>query len=256
MNQRVDADNEPTSCIKIEFVTCVSDTNVLNERLLSSPCFQERKAPLNAFFNSTSAALAFNSAADALCSVSSDVWLVWVHEDVVLPADWERQFELKLLAAVEIFPKLAVAGVYGHTGQGTEAKLIGAVLDRGTLRIESSQLPCSVDSIDEMLFAVRLDSGLRLDPALKFDFYATDLVLQAREQGWQAAVVDAYCEHWSGTPQFGMPPEALARRIKQSAEVFETKWAHRMPITTTCFSISKPGDVAAYIDSLAAQEAL
>ena len=111
-------------------------------------------------------------------------------------------------------------------------------------------MPSTVDSLDEMLFAVRMDTGLKLDPALKFDFYATDIVLQAKEKGLQAAVVDAYCEHWSATQQSGPQPVSLAERIKTSARVFEEKWANALPITTSCFQISKPGDVAAYIDSL------
>jgi hypothetical protein len=101
-----------------------------------------------------------------------------------------------------------------------------------------------------LLFAVRVDSKLRLDPALGFDFYATDLVLQAQQQGWQCAVLDVCCEHWSDTPASGAVPTAVVQRIKQSARVFERKWEAKLPISTPCFEINKAGDVAAFIDAI------
>ncbi|MBK6594307.1 MAG: hypothetical protein IPG23_17305 [Burkholderiales bacterium] len=236
--------------IELSFVTCVSSTDVLNRRLLSSPCFSERRTPLVAYFNAESAAFAFNSSVEANSSCRPEQWLVWVHEDVFLPSNWDTVFKEKLQNAMELWPTLAVVGVYGMLGFGQTSRPIGCVLDRGQAIGERSCLPSTVDSLDEMLFAVRMDTGLKLDPALKFDFYATDIVLQAKEKGFQAAVVDAYCEHWSATQQSGPQPVSLAERIKTSARVFEKKWANALPITTSCFQISKPGDVAAYIDSL------
>jgi hypothetical protein len=29
------------------------------------------------------------------------------------------------------------------------------------------------------------------------------------------------------------------------------KWAHRLPVSTPCFEITRPGDVAAFVDSIA-----
>jgi hypothetical protein len=44
----------------------------------------------------------------------------------------------------------------------------------------------------------------------------------------------------------------VVQRIKQSARVFEHKWANRLPISTPCFEITKAGDVAAFIDAIVA----
>ena len=104
-----------------------------------------------------------------------------------------------------------------------------------------------VDSLDELLLAVRTDAGLRLDPALGFDFYATDLVLQAQARGLCAAVVDGYCEHWSSTPSQGSAPQSLLDRINASGDVFERKWAHRLPVTTPCFPVEREGDVRQFL---------
>lgn len=235
--------------IKLSFVTCASNLQVLGERLLASPCLQRAEHPLAAYFNVASAAHGFNAGMAAAQNEPTDrpsqnSWLVWVHQDVFLPQDWDAVFAQALTAALRRFPKLAVAGVYGVIGAGSNARRAGHVLDRGTLLREPEPLPCLVDSLDELLFAVRVDSGLTLDSALGFDFYATDLVLQAQEQGWQCAVVDAYCEHWSSTPASGNLPDAVVKRVLTNGTVFEQKWHHRLPVTTPCFEIGQPGDVA------------
>ena len=230
------------------FVSCIGNPAVAQQRLLASPCLQAGGRPLVMHVNAASAAAAVNAVLD---SRPSQRWLVWLHEDVFLPAGWDLQFARRLEEAAVRWPHLAVAGVYGIQGAGAQAVRAGHVLDRGTLLNEPTRLPCEVDSLDELLFAVRTDVPLRLDPALRFDFYATDLVLQAQAAGLGAAVVDAYCEHWSGTPVDATVPASLARRIAASGALFEAKWQHRLPVSTPCFDIHRPGDVQACADALA-----
>lgn len=234
---------------KLGFVACASNLAVLGQRLLSSPCLQRGGHPLTAYFNAPSAADGFNAAMASVAALSPGVsWLVWVHQDVFLPEGWDLRFTQALSEALQQFPQLAVAGVYGLAGSGAAARRAGHVLDRGRLLREPSPLPCLVDSLDELLFAVRVDSGLQLDPALGFDFYATDLVLQAQARGWQCAVVDAYCEHWSDTPMGRVVPAALARRIQASGAAFEAKWAARLPVQTSWLTLEQPGDMARFIE--------
>jgi hypothetical protein len=238
------------SDVTLEYVTCTSNPRVLHQRLLQSDCFQsESRAPLTVHINATSAARGFNATANGTeSSQTSGTWLVWVHDDVYLPPGWEEHFKEKIKEAIQRWPKLGVVGVYGVASMESRAANVGHVLDRGNLLKESIPLPCLVDSLDELLLGVRLATGLRFDPEMEFDFYGTDLVLQAQTMGWDCAVVDAYCEHWSGTSSGESQPLKLAQRIKKSATIFEAKWASRMPITTSCFHIAKPGDVAAWID--------
>lgn len=233
----------------LSFVACASNLDVLGRHLMSSPCLQAGGNFLTVFFNAPSAAHGFNAAMQTTTTELSDSptghsWLVWVHQDVFLPEGWDARFMQVLSEAQALFPRLAVAGVYGIAGAGVQAQRAGHVLDRGTLLCEPTPLPCLVDSLDELLFAVRVGTGLQLDPALGFDFYATDLVLQAQAQGWQCAVVDACCEHWSGTPAFGTMPAGVAERIQSNGAAFEHKWRDRLPVTTPCFDVVQPGDVA------------
>ncbi|HVZ46403.1 MAG TPA: hypothetical protein VHA82_21535 [Ramlibacter sp.] len=227
---------------KLVFVTAVSRLEVLRERLCASPCIASGRYPLIAHFNARSAAQAFNGAIESL-RTATGTWLVWVHQDVFLPAGWDELFLGRLRQAQEAFDALSVAGVYGLDGE-TRA---GHVLDRGTLLREASPLPRRADSLDELLFAVRADARLRLDPALAFDFYATDLVLQAQAAGQQAAIVDAYCEHWSDTPSGSDIAAGLAERILASGRAFEAKWRSRMPIHTSWLTIRGPGDVERFV---------
>lgn len=234
----------------LALVTSVSRVDVLQQRLAASPCLQRGGLPWSAYFNSSSAATAFNQALDATLANQEADWLIWVHQDVYLPPGWDTQFQRALHEALILWPSLAVAGVYGVRGAGEDGVRAGHVLDRGQLLKESASLPCQVDSLDELLVAVRTDAGLRMDPTMGFDFYATDLVLQAQEAQMCAAVLDAFCEHWSDTPAQGVMPATLIERVKRNAMAFEQKWAHRLPVTTPCFDIHKPGDVATFVDKI------
>ena len=237
------------------FVACVSNTAVLEQRLLASPCLQRGGRRLITHHNAPSAADAFNSTIAGLRQDGVFPWLVWVHQDVYLPEGWDTRFLASLQTAYSLFPNLAIAGVHGIAGAGPQARRAGHLLDRGQDLHESSALPCLVDSVDELLFAVRVDSGLHLDPALGYDFYGTDVVLRAQEAGLQSAVVEAYCEHWSDTPMGGAMPAKAVQRILTSAAVFERKWQHRFPITTPCFDITAAGDVQKFAQQFIAPSA-
>lgn len=222
------------------FVVCASNANVLNQYLLASPCLKSEDYYQAIYFNVSSAASAFNAEIQQLTNLE---WLVWVHQDVLLPAGWDKRFIAGIEEASRTFPRLAVVGVYGVAGGGAQAVRAGSVLDRGEKLKEPTPLPCPVDSLDELLIAVRTDAGLRFDPALGFDFYATDIALMARQRGLEVAVIDAFCEHWSSTPKGIILPQ-MASRVISSAKNFEQKWAHALPLDTPCFSIGKVGDVA------------
>lgn len=234
------------------FLACVSRWEVACERLLTSPCLQAGKRPLWLRWNSSSAAEAFNDVMDAS---PPHRWVVWVHQDVVLPEGWDTLFAQAIAQAEQQLGRLSVVGAYGVAGAGETAVHAGHVLDRGQVLRGPAPLPCLVDSLDELLVAVRSDSGLRMDPALGWDFYATDLVLQAQAAGLQAAAVDAFCEHWSSTPQHPPLPRPTAQRIARSGAAFEAKWEQQFPLTTTCVAIHQRGDVRALAQSMLGAEA-
>lgn len=234
---------------ELHFVCCVSNQAVFTNRLAASPCIRSGQWGLSVHRGATSAAQGFNATMDALQGTGTQ-WLIWVHQDVYLPPGWDAQFLQSLAEAQVTFDSVAVAGVYGLRGAGAEAVRAGRVLDRGVLLEEPALLPLEADSLDELLFAVRVDTALALDAAMGFDFYATDLVLEAKARGLRSVVIDAFCEHWAGTPKSGRMPAELAVRLQRSGAAFEHKWMARLPVTTPCFDIGAPGDVARTIKGI------
>jgi len=234
---------------KTRFVVAASQQDVLQRCLLASPLWQEGIAQPEVIWGADSAAAAFNPVIERLHATQSAQWLIWVHQDVWLPSGWLQQWSTQLRLAQSRWPTLAVAGVYGvqHEQHATTALRVGHVVDRGTLLREPAPLPHAVNSLDELLVAVRVDSGLRWDPALGFDFYGTDVCLQALEQGYACAALDACCEHHTSTPSSGLMPRRLIDRIARNSAVFERKWAHRLPLSTSCFHIQQAGDVARFL---------
>lgn len=232
---------------RLLFVAGVNDVATFTQRLWSSPCLRSGRWPLVAHFHAGSAAEAFNAVADSASHRAQADWLVWVHQDVVLPQGWDDTFRAALAASRRRWPQVAVAGLYGVQGAGAQAHRLGHLLDRGRTLREPAALPALADSLDELLVAVRMDAGLRFEPALGYDFYGTDIVLQAQARGLQAVVVDAYCEHWSGTPQFPPFPARLVARVGASASAFERKWQDALPVSTPCFDIARVGDVERFL---------
>lgn len=241
--------NTTASPLSLHLVCAVSDKTVLAQELLRSPDvvpWSTQAHGVSLVVGAGSAAEAFNPVMQALEHLQTSGWLVWVHQDVHLPSGWRGQFTAALQEAQTQWPNLAVAGVYGRMQDGPQRA--GQVWDRGQHLCEDAALPCRAGSLDELLVAVKVGSGLRMDPDLGFDFYATDLCLQARERELTAAVLRAPVSHASRTPREGAVAAKVLDRIARSAEAFERKWAHRLPVFTPCFDIHRQGDVRRFID--------
>jgi hypothetical protein len=238
----------PSGAADLHLVCAVSDKSVLHRELLASPdlaAYAGAFASVHLIHGAHCAAHAANPVLDRL---SGPCWVVWVHQDVHLPQGWANNFYAALEQAQAIWPRLAVAGVYGLCGPGEQAMRAGEVWDRGTRLCEPTALPCPASALDELLVAVRADSGLRFDADLGFDFYATDLCLQARARGLDTAVLHAPVRHASSTPRSGPAPQRVLDRIARSGAVFEAKWSAALPVFTPCFEIRKAGDVRAFIE--------
>lgn len=213
---------------RMSFVVCVNDESQFMENLAASPCFlgpdpEElivvRGAP---------------SAAEGLAAgierVHNDI-VVLVHQDVYLPDGWVTRFFHQWELAEHTFGEIGVAGVYGVSYSGGApggTDRFGHVVDRQHLLWESPKMPASVESLDEVVLAVNRRTTLRLDPALGFHLYGSDLALQARKAGLAAVVLDATCFHNSRTT------EKLPAAFHQSAATFRQKWEMSLPLATPC----------------------
>lgn len=229
------ADDPPRARpVPLTFVACVSDDEVLRANLLASPDLGPG-SPHEVILvrNCPSAAHGLNVGLDR----GRHDPVVGVHQDVYLPRGWVARFARRWDEAVARFGRVGVAGVYGIAGRGADARRAGHVVDRVRLLREALALPAAVDSLDELLVAVRRDAGVRFDPALGFHLYGTDICLEAARRGWAAVALDAPCLHHSRG-------EGLPADFSDSVTTLARKWAAALPLATPCVRIDPGGRLA------------
>lgn len=209
---------------RFSFVACVNQPQVARACLLASPCLQPGSGHQLVLAQGMTSAAQGHTWGRQLCR---NDWLIQVHQDVLLPLGWDAAFGQALQAALQRWPELALVGVYGVDAAGAH---VGYVMDRDRWLGQPLTQAVAVRSLDEMLFAVRLDAGLELDAALGFHLYATDLVLAAQRRGFCSAVLPAPCEHHSRLARTGDAQTIAA--FAQSVEVFRRNWADQLPLAT------------------------
>ena len=154
--------------------------------------------------------------------------LVFVHQDVYLPVIWMTSLNkaLKELENVN-WGVLGVAGV-GFGGR----KYIGHLQDRGTEWKKGwpDDSIKKVQTVDELLFVIK-NNGLFIfdENIIATDLHALDLCMQAREQGKENYVIDAYLHHNSS--RNSMKP--LSKDFYGSYKYLVEKWKKFLPIDTT-----------------------
>jgi glycosyltransferase involved in cell wall biosynthesis len=235
--------HKPSSdVVPLSFVVCVSDDALLKANLLASPGVTGAGSPHEVFTinGAPSAAAGF---AMGRQKARHDC-VVFVHQDVLLPAGWDRCLAQQLHEAERRFGPVGVAGVYGvgeviASGDLTQplaAQRIGWVVDRGRILRDGPELPAQVATLDELVLVVRRDTPLRFDPALGFHLYGADICLQAREQGLAVVALAAPCR--PNSRSVGLP-----EAFYESAAIFARKWSHRLPVATPCVVIDRLGEV-------------
>jgi hypothetical protein len=189
--------------------------------IISSPCLAPDSArQVLLIKNCPSAADGLNIGIER----AGNEWVVFVHQDVLLPPGWDGCVADQLQEAERRFGPIGVAGVYGvgeiiTSGDLTEslaAERIGWVVDSGRMLRDGPELPAQVATLDELVLVVRGDSDLRFDPALGFHLYGADICLQTRELGLAVVAMGALCYHNSAN--IGLPKE-----FYDSAAIFRSQ---------------------------------
>jgi SAM-dependent methyltransferase len=212
----------------LSFVACVNHDAQLLDNLAASPCLRPGSPhELVAVRGARSAAEGLNA---GLARARHDL-VVLVHQDVYLPAGWPARFLAQWRLAEATLGPVGVAGVFGAVHDPSAKGGIsraGYVVDRHVLLREPAPLPAVVQGLDELLVALPRTTALRLDPALGFHFYATDLACQARAAGMTAVALDALCFHNSQNSG------ELAPAFHESGRAFRAKWGAALPVATPC----------------------
>jgi SAM-dependent methyltransferase len=207
----------------------------LRRNVQASPGLAEVDARIVAYRGAAHAAEALE---ESLPHVVTD-WVLYAHQDVYFP----RGFGVRLNALLASIPKgerrHTLIGFAGLAAQDKRAQPAGLVIDR-CARFDHPAGDAAV-SIDELAIVVARDSVHRIDPALGWHLWATDLCLASiTDHKSFARIVRLPLFHHSSN-DFTLP-EAFHR----SAQVLAAKHGAAFgPIATLCGTIGAPAQAAA-----------
>jgi len=213
----------------ITFVVPVNDDRVLEHNFLASPALQgcgKTEILLQRGFGS--AAVAYNAAIDRAVS---DL-IAFVHQDIYLPPSWLKDVSRTVSYLDREAPDWGVLGCYGVTRENTHA---GFVYSNGIGVIGARfERPVAVRTLDEIVLIIRRSSRLRFNPQVPhFHLYGAELCLQAAEGGRKCYALPAFCIHNTRYASL------LPKEFYESYAVVKKLWRSRLPIRTSCISITE-----------------
>lgn len=204
----------------IAVAAAVNSRAILHRCLTRSPDIVSERVELRTYEGYSSASAAYNAALD---ECGADI-LVFAHQDVFLPEGFIDRLHKGLIALDRLDPDWAVAGVVGADPAG---RVMGRVWSSGHRAIigGSMPLPTKVETLDEMVVILRVDSGLRFDEELPgFHVYAADIIQAAASVGRSTWVIDAPAVHHS------RPVRSLSGAYEEAWLYLRKKWWERLPI--------------------------
>ena len=205
----------------IAVIIAVNDNEKFRDNVVASPGL--RGVDVIPVYHARSAADAFYT---GKAQTAAD-WILYCHQDVYFPEGSGPQ----IATIVATIPESeARSTLIGFVGVNAERQLVGLVYDRPTniggnwLDGPESQ---AAHSIDELAVILHRDSDYRLDPALGWHLWATDLCLQALDRGHSGARVIRLPIVHNSTSPCSLPPAFLA-----SAQVLFAKYPQRDHVLT------------------------
>lgn len=176
-----------------------------------SPGLREVNAEIICVQGADSAAAAYTSGAQR----ASHAWHLLVHQDVYFPTGSGFALAKAFGALEQSGANAAPVGFAGvEATQGQAVRHAGLVIDRTALFAHAGSSGAA--SIDEFAVGLHRDSPARLDPALGWHLWATDLCLQARQRaGRDAAPILEVPLFHNSTTAYQLPAEfhASAQRL-------------------------------------------
>lgn len=159
--------------------------------------------------------------------------LVFAHQDIYFPTDWDARLSAAVGWLSDHDPKWAVLGVFGIT---RERRPLGHVYCTGLGRVLGRDFadPVECDSLDEIVLVLRRSAGLTFDERLPgYHLYGTDICLEARRRGFKSYIVPAFCLHNTEGLTF------LPRAFWRAYFYMRRKWWAELPVKTPCTVLCK-----------------
>jgi hypothetical protein len=205
-----------------DLVVAVNNEDTLAKNLLRSPLLSNAGVSLQLQKGYRSASVAYNS---ALSQCKND-FVIFAHQDVYIPAEWEKAVVRNISSLDAVDPDWAVLGVYGVMSSGAQ---IGYVWSSGLDQMFGNRFdhPVPVESLDELLIILKRSSGVTFDDQLPgYHLYGTDLVQIARSRNRTAYAICAPVVHNS------LPSLYLRNDYFDAYKYVARKWKANLPIVT------------------------
>lgn len=215
----------------LTIIAAVNDDKILGANLLRSPIFDKTDAAFVRAEGFPGVGQAYNY---GIRQSSSEV-LIFVHQDVYLPARWYQRLQEGISAVEKIDPNWAVLGVIGSDRAGC---IKGSSWSTGLSKVVGVPITEAVPaiSLDEIVLVIKKDSRLIFDETLPgWHLYGTDIVQTAIQQGYGAFIIDAPVIHNS------LPILKFDAGFINTYRYLQKKWFHRLPIKTPCVTITRYG---------------
>jgi len=164
---------------------------------------------------------------------------ILTHQDMYYRRDWVSKVKTQLRKLPESW---IVAGIIGKDMEGNICGRLHDMRIPLLFNPPDYTYPHPASCFDECCIIVKLKKGFRFDESLDgFDLYGTLAVLQAKEMGGTAWIIDAFAEHYCMRSFEWYPDKDFERRFK---------WIHqRFPnakrIDTTVLGVPKDLPAAA-----------
>lgn len=210
-------------------VAAVNDEATLARNLLASAILRDGHVPFHGYRDCHSAAEAYNRGLD---ETDAEI-VVFAHQDVYLPSNWELAVRRAVGALAQIDPDWAVIGAVGTKADGS---VVGRSWSSGLGRMIGEPFLdlASIVCVDEMLIVLRRGSGLRFDEGLPgFHLYGSDIVLTARATNLGSYVANIPAVHNS------KPVRGLGGAYTNAYRYMCRKWAALLPVPTLIVPLSK-----------------
>ena len=163
--------------------------------------------------------------------------IVFAHQDVYIPAGWEKHLERAINQLENEKIPWAVLGVFGVDMSN---KFYGQVWSSGLNRELMFPLSCDspqpIVSIDELVIVLNRKAGVLFDADLPgFHLYGTDIVQTALGENKGAYVFNGPVVH-NSNPVYG-----LDKGYRQAYRYMAHKWKHLLPLITCIVPVTTLG---------------
>lgn len=208
-------------------IVAANDDTILKRCLANSPCIGHAR-DVNVMRGFATAGAAYNA---GMRQAAGDL-LVFVHQDVYLPAGWDRCLDEAIAQLSHTDPVWAVLGVFGITRQLQPHGYLYCTVSQKVLGKPFPE-PVQCVSLDEVVLVLRRSAGLRFDERLPgFHLYGTDLCLEAQRRGLRSYIISAFCVHNAEGAK------DVLWAFWRSYFYLRRKWRKNLPIRTPCTTVT------------------